>query len=283
MNEQLFYDELVKRYIYLYENKELILSMCIRRINIDDKIKDEIKSWEENKKRLKCSDKYLIDDIINSKKDELGKEKFYLCYNVSDEIIDAYEEFLFTDGNIEDTMLYKHVEALKNNDVYLDSVTNMISCLNDRRSCNQWLNKVPTFTVWKILGYVRRKNENNVVVLDALDKYYNIERTVMTGEDSVCGYLLFGEECEDDDRLMKYPDMTRVAGVPGSYIIFSYLPNEYEIEDDFCKFKSFLDDEVLSGEAKTIFMDMVAKMPYVDFNKKMEIYNSVNNSNKLVL
>ena len=138
MNEQLFYDELVKRYMYLYENKELILSMCIRRINIDDKIKDEIKSWEENKKRLKCSDKYLIDDIINSKKDELGKEKFYLCYNVSDEIIDAYEEFLFTDGNIEDTMLYKHVEALKNNDVYLDSVTNMISCLNDRRSCNQW-------------------------------------------------------------------------------------------------------------------------------------------------
>lgn len=284
MNSELFYDELVKRYMYLYENKELILAMCIRRINIDDKLYEQIESYKEYKKRLMSVDKHLFDDLIKSIKDQLGIEKFYLSANVSKKIVNAYEEFLFTDGSIEDTAIYKHVEALKKSDVYMDSVNNMISCLNERRSCNQWLKRIPTFTVWKILGYVRRKNENNSVALDALDKYYNIDRTVMTGMDSECGYKLFGEECEDDERLMKYPDMTLLSGVPGSYIIFNYSPNEYEIEDDYFSFESVLDeDEVLSGEAKTIFMDMLSKLPNLSFDKKFDIYNELNNSKKLTL
>lgn len=284
MNNQLFYDELVKRYMYLYENRELILAMCIRRINIDDKLREQIASYKEHQKRLMNVDKHLFDDVIKSIRDQLGIEKFYLSANVSKKIVNAYEEFLFTDGSIEDTEIYKYVEALKNSEVYMDSVTNMISCLNERRSYNQWLKRIPTFTVWKILGYVRRKYENNAVALEALDKYYNIDRTVMTGMDSECGYKLFGVECEDDEKLMKYPDMTLLSGVPGSYIIFNYSPNEYEIEDDYFSFKSVLDEEeTLSGEAKTVFMETLSKMPNLSFDKKFDIYSSINDDKKLML
>ena len=38
--------------MYLYENKELILAMCIRRINVDDKLKEDIKSYSNVKKYI---------------------------------------------------------------------------------------------------------------------------------------------------------------------------------------------------------------------------------------
>ena len=85
----IIYDELIKRYMYLYENKELILAMCIRRINEDDNIKSDISKYEEYKRTLKISDNQLFDDIICSLYSELGKEKYYLCTEVEDEIISA--------------------------------------------------------------------------------------------------------------------------------------------------------------------------------------------------
>ena len=209
----IIYDELIKRYMYLYENKELILAMCIRRINIDDLIRLDINEYKEYKKKLNISYNQLFDDIICSLYSELGKEKYYLCTEVEDEIIFAYEEFLFSDCPIEYTVLYKHIEGLKNCPLYLESVNDMINSLEERRCYNKWLSKIPTFTVWKILDYVRLKYLNNKVVLGALDKYYNIDRTVMTGLDSVCGYKMFGEECFDEEKLSKYPSSTIVSGV----------------------------------------------------------------------
>ena len=141
-----FYDELVKRYMYLYENKELILAMCIRRINVDDKLKEDIKSYRELQERLFVRDnlnRELFDKIIDSISSQLGIEVFYLYSDVSSEIVDAFDEFLFTDLAIEDTVIYKYVEALKKNDLYMESVNSMIESLQERRSHNQFLRKVP--------------------------------------------------------------------------------------------------------------------------------------------
>lgn len=275
----IIYDELIKRYMYLYENKELILAMCIRKINIDDLIRFDINKYEEYKKKLNISYNQLFDDIICSLYSELGKEKYYLCIDVDDEIISAYEEFLFSDCPIEYTVLYKHIEGLKNSPIYLESVNDMINSLEERRTYNKWLSKIPTFTVWKILDYVRLKYLNNKVVLGALDKYYNIDRTVMTGLDSVCGYKMFGEECFDDEKLSKYPSSTIVSGVSGSYVIMDYKNNQYEHEDDYIDFKSEFDSEALCGYAKSDFMNMLYKTNYVSYDVKYEIYKKLLKSN----
>lgn len=283
MYNQLFYDELIKRYIYLYENKELILSMCIRKINIDEKLKEEIKNYEKYNENLELPSKDLFEAIIVSLENQLGIEKYYLCSDVSNDIVKAYEDFLFTDGSIDETDLYKHVEALKKNSVYMENINDMIDSLNERRSYNHWLRSVPAFTVWKILGYVRRANLDNAIVLEALDRYYNIDRTVMSGVDSECGYELYGDECMDDDKLSKYPNMTFVSGVPGSYILFSYEPNEYEIEDDYIHFRYDDEEYNFSGEAKTLFMEALSKLPNLDYDSKINLYNYLNFENKLIL
>ena len=275
----IIYDELIKRYLYLYENKELILAMCIRKINVDKMLKADIEKWNEYKKKLNISDEKLFDSIICSLYSELGKEKYYLCTDVDDEIISAYEEFLFSDCPIEYAVLYKHIESLKNNPIYLESVNDMINSLEERRSYNKWLSKISTFTVWKILDYVRLKYLNNKVVLGALDKYYNIDRTVMTGLDSICGYKMFGEECFDEEKLSKYPSSTIVSGVSGSYVILDYQNNCYEHEDDYIDFKSEFDSEVSFGYAKSDFMNMLYKVNYVSYDVKYEIYKKILKSN----
>ena len=93
------------------------------------------------------------------------------------------------------------------------------------------MKKVPTFTVWKILSYVRRKNIDNRLVLDALDKYYNIDRFMLTGDNYESGYKLLesdiyrlGEYC-----LVKYPSTILMTGG----IINYFENNSFEIEDDY--------------------------------------------------
>ncbi len=279
MYYELFREELIKRYMFLYENKELILAMCIRKINIDDELKESIKTWEDYLKRLKINDKTVFIDMINSYKVQLGIEKPYLCDRVSDNIVSAFEEVLFTDGDLEDTQLYKHVMGLKNNPVFFESVMDLVDDLNTRRSFNQFLKNYPAFSVWKILGYVRNKYKNNSVALDALDKYYNIERTMITGLDSENGYLIFGDECYDDEKLSKYPSLTLTGGVPGSYIICDYKKNKYELEDDYFVFGDE-EDKVLEGESNTVFMHSLSKMPMLSYEDKMIIrskyYGDVN-------
>lgn len=279
MHYELFREELIKRYMFLYENKELILAMCIRKINIDDELKESIKTWEDYLKRLKINDKTVFIDMINSYKGQLGIEKPYLCDRVSENIVLAFEEVLFTDGDLEDTQLYKHVMGLKNNPVFFESVMDLVDDLNTRRSFNQFLKNYPAFSVWKILGYVREKYKNNSVALEALDKYYNIERTMITGLDSENGYLIFGDECYDDEKLSKYPSLTLTGGVPGSYIICDYKKNKYELEDDYFVFGDE-EDKVLEGESNTVFMHSLSKMPMLSYEDKMIIrskyYGDVN-------
>ena len=214
-------NEIIKRYMYLYQNKELILALCIGTGIEKEKLEKKIKESE----RLLSSN-----SVYNRELMKLELEKYYLMANVNDSIVDMYEDFLFSDKEMEELDLYKHIEGVKNSK-YLDVFNTLIENLETRRKRNFHLKKVPTFTVWKILSYVRRKNIDNRLVLDALDKYYNIDRFMLTGDNYESGYKLLesdinrlGEYC-----LVKYPSTILMTGE----IINDFENNSFEIEDDY--------------------------------------------------
>ena len=214
-------NEIIKRYMYLYQNKELILALCIGTGIEKEKLEKKIKESE----RLLSSN-----SVYNRELMKLELEKYYLMANVNDSIVDMYEDFLFSDKEMEELDLYKHIEGVKNSK-YLDVFNTLIENLETRRKRNFHLKKVPTFTVWKILSYVRRKNIDNRLVLDALDKYYNIDRFMLTGDNYESGYKLLesdinrlGEYC-----LVKYPSTILMTGG----IINDFENNSFEIEDDY--------------------------------------------------
>ena len=45
----------------------------------------------------------------------LLEPQLYLFSKIDDEIVNSYEEFLFINQNMEDTILYKYIEGLKTN------------------------------------------------------------------------------------------------------------------------------------------------------------------------
>ena len=55
-----------------------------------------------------------------------------------------------------------------------------------------------------------------------------------------------------------------------------YKGNKYETEDDYFVFERELDDEIISGEATTIFMEALSKMPMLNYDTKMNIRNIFN-------
>ena len=130
--------------------------------------KDKKKSIKEFKNILKnCKDDEMVSNtikkIINDYKVELNTEKYYLMSNVNDNVVSMFEDFLFSDFDMEELDLYKHIEAVKSDEKYLGAFNYLIEQLEDRRNCNASLSNIPTFTVWKILSYVRRKNSNNKI------------------------------------------------------------------------------------------------------------------------
>ena len=157
-------NEIIKRYIYLYQNKELILALCIGTGIEKDKLKKQLKNTKQllsNNDMLK-NNSALRKSIESGLKDinyNLEHEKYYLMANVDSSIVDMYEDFLFSDKKMEDLDLYKHIEGVKNSK-YLDAFNTLIENLENRRKCNFLLRRVPTFTVWKILSYVRRKRKS---------------------------------------------------------------------------------------------------------------------------
>ena len=118
----------------------------------------------------------------------------------------------------------------------------MIHDLEERRSKNQHLKSIPTFTVWKILSYVRKKYENNDTVLAALDKYYNIERFIIANDDCTYGYYI----PEDEENISyDYPNLSLYTSACGDGIIFDYRGNEFEEEDEY---HDFISDDKLTNE-----------------------------------
>ena len=223
-------NEIVKRYMYLYQNKELILALCIGTGIEKEKLEKKIKESERLLSSNSVYNRELMKLELENANYDLEHEKYYLMANVNDSIVDMYEDFLFSDKEMEELDLYKHIEGVKNSK-YLDVSNTLIENLETRRKRNFHLKKVPTFTVWKILSYVRRKNIDNRLVLDALDKYYNIDRFMLTGDNYESGYKLLesdinrlGEYC-----LVKYPSTILMTGG----IINDFENNSFEIEDDY--------------------------------------------------
>lgn len=223
-------NEIIKRYMYLYQNKELILALCIGTGIEKEKLEKKIKESERLLSSNSVYNRELMKLELENANYDLEHEKYYLMANVNDSIVDMYEDFLFSDKEMEELDLYKHIEGVKNSK-YLDVFNTLIENLETRRKRNFHLKKVPTFTVWKILSYVRRKNIDNRLVLDALDKYYNIDRFMLTGDNYESGYKLLesdinrlGEFC-----LVKYPSTILMTGG----IINDFENNSFEIEDDY--------------------------------------------------
>lgn len=223
-------NEIIKRYMYLYQNKELILALCIGTGIEKEKLEKKIKESERLLSSNSVYNRELMKLELEKANYDLEHEKYYLMANVNDSIVDMYEDFLFSDKEMEELDLYKRIEGVKNSK-YLDVFNTLIENLESRRKRNFYLKKVPTFTVWKILSYVRRKNIDNRLVLDALDKYYNIDRFMLTGDNYESGYKLLesdinrlGEYC-----LVKYPSTILMTGG----IINDFENNSFEIEDDY--------------------------------------------------
>ena len=223
-------NEIIKRYMYLYQNKELILALCIGTGIEKEKLEKKIKESERLLSSNSVYNRELMKLELEKANYDLEHEKYYLMANVNDSIVDMYEDFLFSDKEMEELDLYKHIEGVKNSK-YLDVFNTLIENLESRRKRNFYLKKVPTFTVWKILSYVRRKNIDNRLVSDALDKYYNIDRFMLTGDNYESGYKLLESDINrlSEYCLVKYPSTILMTGG----IINDFENNSFEIEDDY--------------------------------------------------
>ena len=229
-------EELLKRYNYLNDNKELILANCIIYDIEKDYIKKQLKSLKRNIKNINKDNELtiLIKNLLQSYKEDLKKVKPYLSSNPSREYIDMLEELILGDTNIEETTIYKHIEYIKGNKNELKKYNKMIEDLEERRGNNYHLRKIPTFTVWKILSYIRKKYKNNIVVLSALDKYYNLDRYTIANEDCKYGYYI----TEYDDLEGEYPDSSIYSSANGNGVVITYRENEFEEEDNYYDIKN---------------------------------------------
>ena len=223
-------NEIIKRYMYLYQNKELILALCIGAGIEKEKLEKKIKESERLLSSNSVYNRELMKLELENANYDLEHEKYYLMANVNDSIVDMYEDFLFSDKEIEELDLYKHIEGVKTSK-YLSVFNTLIENLETRRKRIFHLKKVPTFTVWKILSYVRRKNIDNRLVLDALDRYYNIDRFMLTGDNYESGYKLLESDIYrlGEGSLVKYPSTILMTGG----IINDFENNSFEIEDDY--------------------------------------------------
>ena len=287
MNNEQVKEELMKRYMYLYQNKELILSLCIHSGIEKKKIVKKIKEFKNILKN--CKDDEMVSNtikkIINDYKVELNTEKYYLMSNVNDNVVSMFEDFLFSDFDMEELDLYKHIEAVKNNEKYLSTFNYLIEQLEDRRNCNASLSNIPTFTVWKILSYVRRKNSNNKILLDALDKYYNIDRFVITDSNCISGYKFLESDYDNlnEEVLNKYPNVfinnwNKFCGIVE-------LPNKncFEEEDNYFDECPVLDEtEKYADTNISDFLEVLANMPTLDIETKRSVRRKII-SNKVLM
>ena len=243
-------EELLRRYKYLYENKELILANCII-YDIEKKyIKKQLKKLRASIRKINKTDEnaILINSIISKYKYDLKTPKPYLSSKISEDYVDMMEELILGDIELEETKLYKFIESIKENKEVLSNYNNMINDLEERRKKNKHLKNIPTFTVWKILSYVRKKYADNDVVLAALDKYYNIERFIIANDDCTYGYYI----PEDEENISyDYPSSELYASACGNAVVFNYRGNEFEEEDEYHDF--IINDEIMDEFYPTQF------------------------------
>jgi hypothetical protein len=264
-------EELLKRYEFLFENRELILANCIiydiEKNFLKSKLKElktygrKIKNNEANKASIE-----LFKGILSSYEESLVTPKPYLSSKTSKEYLEVLEEFILGDNLMEDTRLYCYIEKLKNNSEALSKARIMIYDLLERRRKDILLSKIPPFTVWRILSYVRKKYPRNATVLYALDKYYNLDRYIIDNDDCLTGYYV------------NYVDKNVSYNYPSRYILmnpFLYKghSNEFEEEDDYHEKMDFL--EFKSNHYPTKFANNLVKLEYIPYKERVEVLNKI--------
>ena len=256
--------------------------MCIN--IVEDKPNERKQELEKIKRKYEKSpydktktNKQIVDSLENVIKNmNESTYKYYLFKDVNPEIVELYEDFILGDLPLEETDLYRHIEAVKNNQVYLEAFNNIINALEYQRQKNMHLKKMPTFTVWKILSYVRRKHINNDTILKVLDKYYNLDRYMLTNYNYQSGYYITEEELNED---YTFPDPEVYTG----NIIFKYIGNEYEEEDNYYIEKS-LYRTFKENYATSAFVVLVKDAPMIDLDSKKELYQKYNyNKDKKII
>lgn len=276
-------NEIIKRYMYLYQNKELILALCINVGIEEDRLNKQIKNSKNILKKNKIVKENV--DICNIFKQkirdyslELKYGKYYLMGNVSNDIVSMFEEFLFSDNSMESLNLYKHIEAVKCSEKYVESFNYLIESLEERRKFNILLKKIPTFTVWKILSYVQRKNKYNIIIEKALDKYYNLDRYVSYLDDSKAGYYVKEDDYLEEEMYHKYPNSI----IMNDGIIIWPDENCFEIEDEYFDVLSERESLEYSHFEASDFMMTLSNMEMLDLETKASVREELLKGNALI-
>ena len=281
-------DELIQRYKYLYENKEIILALCIKYECATEYYKKRLKNDKKNLKEMKKLKKNHQADLefcnsiivsilesINHDRKMMHVAEPYLCAKVENKIVDDFKEFILGDKKIEETDLYRRTERTKNDSAIKEALDFLVSEVQKRREQDSILKDIPAFTVWKMLTYVRNKYADNAEILKALDKYYNLDRYMMTQCDWESGYNMSTDDLLLEHELEKFPKNYIVSsGFPGDAIIAMSEGNGIELEDDYC---SFDEEECLNGTSYSNFSVQLSQMDMLPLEKKMEVYNELVN------
>ena len=269
--------ELIKRYKYLYENKEVILALFIEAKIQTKTYKAKLRKTKQTKKdakRLKQEELYpIIDNCISYYKKALKTPKYYLMDKITDDDIEILEEFLFTDYDIEDTLLYRMTEYLKCDELYLKEANNKIQEIQERRNKNKILKDKEFITVWRILNYVRDKNKDNLTYIKALDKYYNIERYIKTGINWNSGYIMLESDVKEYINLEEdYNNSKNNKEFICIEIIPNYLTNEFEQEDDYFIFEWLNEEELKPISSYSSFMNGLNLIQNLTEQEKQQLY-----------
>ena len=303
------YNELMKRYTYLYENRELILSFGINKAIEMDKINKDIKELEYSKKTLKkykyvYGDNYeeiikLFDMMISDCQNALKEPKYYLFDKIDDDLVMMFEEFLISDLSVEETRLYGFIERIKDTSELLNDVNIKIDGLLERRKNNRFLKDKDVFTVWRILTYVRNNNLGNDMILKVLDRYYNLDRYIRSGINFNSGYYfleideIMYNEILNEQYLDSNSNNFIIGGVRNDYersmIVVSYDGNEFEKEDEYFTSEwvdKLINDDVdieSKNDKKSKFVDALLLGGMLSIDDKEEIYSKIHSRDNKVL
>lgn len=238
MKNNIIYDnEFTNRYLYLLENKELILSLCIDYGIEKEYYRNKISECKNLLRKLKdkSSNEYkLVNSSIIEYKVLLKEPKPYLMDNISPKITKMFKEFLLSDISFDKTNLYKCIERIKNNGISLERMNRVIEFYKIRREKNMYLRNTDAFPVWKIIDYVRKDSMNNPTALKALDKYYNFDRYFLTGINWDSGYYLEDAEAQEKNMYLNLYQRPYLCS-SSSYdsVIYSFYKNEFEVEPSY--------------------------------------------------
>lgn len=156
-------EELVKRYKYIYENAYLIVAPYM---------------YEQTEEEFKKS------------KEKFGFDKpyIYLKLDYKNDINILFEDFLFTDTPMEESILYETTENKKNNKKYLEKVKNGMQLVEKANEGKDAIMHIK-LDHWSILCAVARYIEeqsgdlkNKVNKMKVLDEYFRIGRYKNNGK-----------------------------------------------------------------------------------------------------